>query len=98
MYWRNVLDDVSENEVDLTLSELLQFSTGRPTIPPLGFQPNPMINILYNNTIRFPKGNTCVCVLHLPTCHTDYESFKEAVVFACKELRRFWIALTGLFA
>ena len=41
---------------------------------------------------KFPKANTCACILKLPVVHVDYESFKNAMMFGIKNARGFGCA------
>ena len=42
----------------ITLPDVLAFITGCPTVPPIGFQPEPSIN--FQNESPFPRANTCI--------------------------------------
>ena len=39
-------------------TDVLAFITGCPTVPPIGFQPEPSIN--FQNESPFPRANTCI--------------------------------------
>jgi hypothetical protein len=38
---------------------------------------------------KFPKANTCSCKLSLPTVHTTYDEFKDAITFALLNTKGF---------
>lgn len=67
-------------QLGAALGEVLSFVTGSDEIPPLGFNPQPMIK--FWEDVR-PKANTCGNTLYLPLfpSHTTntiaYEAFKE---------------------
>eukprot|EP00794_Sanderia_malayensis_P017175 gene17175-18904_t len=89
MYWRDYLQEVDDKEADSSFGEILAFSTGSSKVPPLGFIPKPSIEFLHSSQSRFPQGNTCGCVLKLPTMHTSYQSFKDDMDFAFKNCHGF---------
>jgi len=50
------------------------------------FEPTPSIQFLHNpeafgELSRYPKANTCACVMYLPTVHKKFEEFVTAVNF-----------------
>ncbi|KAJ3592952.1 hypothetical protein NHX12_005290 [Muraenolepis orangiensis] len=52
---------------------------GADSIPPLGFNRQPIIEFLHadeGNIRSFPEANTCEVILRLPL-HTNYSSFVE---------------------
>ena len=64
----------------ITLPDVLAFITGCPTVPPIGFQPEPSIN--FQNESPFPCANTCINAVYLPLQHKNsFDDFKYAVVF-----------------
>ena len=71
----------AENTSAIDLSKLMFFVTACTTVPPLGLNPMPEIRFLHGSTGKYPKANTCSCVLHLPVIHTDYETFKTEMNF-----------------
>lgn len=91
MHWRELLDDIEESNASLLFSEVLAFTTGSPTVPPCGFYPDPKIEFIHfaDDDSKFPTANICSCILRLPTIHTDYEKFKEALEFGIKNSKGF---------
>lgn len=65
-------------DAQANLSEVLVFSTGASSPPPLGFANEPVIEFTEG---EFPKANTCAPILYLPLGHSDYETFKEKCDF-----------------
>ncbi len=92
MHFRDLLQDIEENDSDLSYPEMLAFTTGSLQIPPGGFISNPTIEFLHSNNNderKFPIANTCSCILRLPTFHKEYSTFKESMEFAIKNCRGF---------
>ena len=85
MHWRELLDAC------LLFSEVLAFATGSPTVLPCGFNPALKIEFIHfaSDDDKFPTANTCSCILRLPTMHTCYEEFKEALKFGIKNSQGF---------
>ena len=80
-YWGDLLVDVSEGECQLKLKDILMFISGCFEFPPLGLQIT--VKFLHGEReCKFPKANTCACVISLPIQHTTYTSFKDAMTFA----------------
>lgn len=44
-------------------------------IAPLGFDRQPELQFLHDDSSLFPKANTCALILSLPVVHKNYESF-----------------------
>ena len=55
----------------------MTFFTGADDVPPMGYAHNPVIN--FNPDSPYPSSSTCALQLTLPTCHLDYNSFKDAL-------------------
>ena len=92
MHLRDLLQEIEENDSDLTYTEILAFTTGSSKMPPAGFTTKPTIEFLHSNGSderTFPTANTCSCILRLPTCHQEYSTFKESLEFAIKNCRGF---------
>ena len=84
-YWGDYLQDIDDGGSVVSFSDILFFSSGCKELPPLGLKLS--IRFLHTpekdgSTSRFPKANTCACVLSLPTIHTEFKQFKEALNFA----------------
>ena len=60
-------------------TDIVQFTTGMPYEPPLGFAPPPTVN--FTATSLYPIANTCINVLHLPTNHKSVDEFGWHVCF-----------------
>lgn len=94
-FWRDLLLDIEEAESEITLSDILFFSSGLKVVPchrtcmELEFLHDPEANGELSN---FPKANTCSCVLYLPVTHSEYDSFKKTITFAIQNTRGFGIA------
>jgi hypothetical protein len=94
-YWNDYLQDTEEAETEMSLSGLLFFCTGCKEMPPLGCHVT--VDFLHepeNNgeLSKFPKANTCGCVLALPVTHKSYQSFKDAMTFAVANSKGFGYA------
>ena len=89
MYWRDYLQGVEDKEADSSFGEILASSTGSSKVPPLGFIPRRSIKFLHSSQSSFPQGNTCGCILNLPTMHTSFESFEDDMDFAFKNYHGF---------
>ncbi len=76
---------LSDEECTITLENIMMFTTGLTTFPPLGFPVGPTVTFLHeedgHGKSRFPKANTCACILMLPTTHQTYESFELAMCY-----------------
>uniref|UniRef100_A0A3B4X599 HECT domain-containing protein n=1 Tax=Seriola lalandi dorsalis TaxID=1841481 RepID=A0A3B4X599_SERLL len=69
------LSCVAEGESSpLTLENVLEFTSGASTVPPLGFPHRPQIQFLHEANKIFPEANTCLIILHLPI-HDDFDTF-----------------------
>ena len=94
-HWNDFLQDAEEDPTQINLSEILFFASGCKIFPPQGLHCE--LQFLHETEkdgklSKFPKANTCACILNLPVVHGDYESFKSAVVFGIKNARRFGCA------
>ena len=84
-YWNEYLQDIDNGEIPVNFNDILFFASGCKEIPPQGLRLSlRFLHIAENNESlsRFPKANTCSCILSLPTVHTDFKQFKEALTFA----------------
>ena len=77
--------DVNDEEVTLTLSQVLQFVTGAVEIPAIGFTPKPSVEFLHEQQSRKISASTCSNTLKIPvnTVSCDYNNF-------CKEFMHLW--------
>ena len=63
----------------VNLSDLVQFWTSSPALPPAGAQ-KLSVNYLGDSTTKLMlEANTCPMVLSIPIVHLNYECFKEFV-------------------
>ncbi|NXN16650.1 G2E3 ligase, partial [Indicator maculatus] len=83
-FWIGYLQDVESGESVVTLEDILLFATGSPSIPPIGFDPEPTVKFLH---IRYPVGNRLLNRLELPVAKT-YEAFKEKMEFTIRNTLR----------
>ena len=74
------LQDLADNVVeDLCLQDLLVFTTGADSIPPLGFD-DPITLDFYDqekDIKRLPWASTCSLSLYLPRGYEDTDEFKR---------------------
>ena len=61
----------------VSLDKVLAFFSGSSDVPPLGFPYDPVIS--FNDTSDYPTSSTCALELTLPTTHSKYKDFKEAL-------------------
>lgn len=66
----------------LSLNDIVQFATGMPHAPPLGFFPEPSLTFSLGS--NYPIANTCGNVLVLPTTLNDLEEFGCKMCFGMK--------------
>ncbi|CAB3995037.1 G2 M phase-specific E3 ubiquitin- ligase-like, partial [Paramuricea clavata] len=91
-FWRDFLLDVEEKECELSFSDILFFALGLRVVPcrsillQLEFLHEPEENGLLS---KFPKANTCSCILRLPVVHTQYDDFKSDFQFAVRNAKGF---------
>ena len=85
-HWRDYLQDVEDQSVEITFSDILFFVTGLRKVPPCGLalqlsflhEPEGKDNIMST----FPMANACACKLRLPVTHASYDDFKKDLTFA----------------
>ncbi|KAL0993875.1 hypothetical protein UPYG_G00115050 [Umbra pygmaea] len=90
-HWRDWLIDVElgdaviitedgEENITLSLENVLVFASGASTVPPFGFPCRPSLEFLHaplNGSMPvFPQANSCGIVLYLPL-HNTYEEFSK---------------------
>ncbi|XP_002736541.1 G2/M phase-specific E3 ubiquitin-protein ligase-like [Saccoglossus kowalevskii] len=90
-HWADFLQDVEESESQLTLAQLLMFSTGCCEFVfglQLGvqFRHEKEANEMHS---KFPKANTCAGILSLPVVHNTYDEFKNAMEFGLANAKGF---------
>ena len=74
-HWRDHLQDVEDQSVEITFSDILFFVTGLRKVPPCGLALQ--LSFLHepegkdNVTSTFPMANACACRLRLPVTHTS---------------------------
>ena len=71
----------SSTEVVFSLGDILQFVTGTPSIPAVGFEPQPVITFNHLEANRKLQANTCANQFTLPVNDQllNYESFASEV-------------------
>ena len=94
-FWNDMLIDIEEGDSELSLAMILSFATGCSAVPPIGFSPVvPWIAFLHDpeadgKKSKFSKANTCALKLYLPTVHSTYNDFKNAITFAIRNTKGF---------
>ncbi|KAF5282381.1 hypothetical protein FQR65_LT14317 [Abscondita terminalis] len=91
-FWRDYLLDSEEGANNCSLEDILIFATGADAIPSLGFGKKLEIHFLHDTNMKYPKANTCGLELHLPTCYTNYEDFKNNMDFGIGNSKEFGMA------
>lgn len=61
---------------EITLDQLLVFTSGADRIPALGFSPQPTLTFNHETGRKYPEANTCLVKLKLPI-HNAYEEFTK---------------------
>ena len=64
---------------NVTLKDVLVFFSGADAIPPLGFPREPSL-VFIHNSLPLPTASTCALELRIPTVHTEYSTFKDAMI------------------
>ncbi|KAG9272315.1 G2/M phase-specific E3 ubiquitin-protein ligase-like [Astyanax mexicanus] len=85
-YWRDYLQDAEVDLEAVTLEEILVFTTGCDSIPPLGFSPLPSLE--FDEVSAYPTANTCDNILRVPIKST-YNDFKLAMDFGIQNAAGF---------
>jgi len=57
------------------VSDLVQFVTGSPYLPE-------RLVVSFNKSAKHPISHACFREIELPTTHHQYDSFREAMVYA----------------
>lgn len=70
--------EIKDATFKLTLSDILIFTTGVPTEPPLGFSPG--LSIRFTDGM-FPCANTCINALYLPLSSAIFDEFTHNMCF-----------------
>ncbi|KAJ7425335.1 G2/M phase-specific E3 ubiquitin-protein ligase-like [Pitangus sulphuratus] len=83
-FWMGYLQDVESGESVVTFEDILLFVTGSPSIPSIGFDPEPTIKFL---RIRYPIGNRLLNSLELPITKT-YQQFKTKMELTIRNTLR----------
>ncbi|XP_039525893.1 G2/M phase-specific E3 ubiquitin-protein ligase-like [Pimephales promelas] len=84
--WEWWLMSIENNELDVTLEDLLIFVTGADSVPPLGFPHNCEIQFYDQEpgSQRFPFSSTCALILYLPRGITEEAIFKDLMQMSIK--------------
>ena len=83
---------ITEGTVDLTMKEVLFFTTGIRSVPPAGFETKPYVTFQHGSDCRFPQAYTCSCCLMLPVIHRSFASFVSDFVYEIKNTHGFGYA------
>ena len=70
---------ITEDDVQVSLKDVLIFFSGANAVPPLGFPRPPSLHFIHGPS-PLPTASTCSLELHLPTIHSNYAAFKEAMI------------------
>ena len=84
--------DIDESECGISLSDILFFASGLKVVPcrKLSMELTVLHDRETNGELsKFPKANTCSCVLYLPTTPSLYDDFKTAFVFVVQNAKGF---------
>ena len=73
-----------EGDLECDLADLLVFVSGSSRVPPTGFHRTPVIEFQHDHSAILPTASTCEISIHIPTCITDYQLFKDNMVLALK--------------
>lgn len=69
-----------------SVGDVLVFFTGTNQVPPLGFERNPTVTFLQQDTALFATASTCDLKLRLPIKYSDdSEAFKQAMIMSLKD-------------
>ena len=75
-----MVEDGEKKWLPLTLEDILVFSTGASSIPPLGWSEQPRIE--FKTECDLPSASTCSNCLYIPTANWDnYDIFKYKFAF-----------------
>ena len=69
-----------ENELSLSLSDILVFGTGASSELPMGFQPKP--KIAFSDRSYYLTANTCTNTIFLPREELSYDDFNYYAAFS----------------
>ena len=93
------LQDLEEEEVNgVTLEDLLIFTTGADTVPPLGFD-GPILIEFYETeekVKRYPWSSTCSLTLFLPRGIEDPKEFNSLLTHALEKWSWLWQMLKNI--
>ena len=73
---------------DIELSEIVQFVTGSPAVPVIGFEEKLLLTFVHgcdSNCKCFPTASTCDLVLRIPVHLVAIEDFKTSFHGALKD-------------
>ena len=68
-----------------TIEDVLIFFTGTDRIPPSGFDKEPTIHFIHDESAKFCTASTCDIQLCLPTKYDVYGDFHEAMITSLLE-------------
>ena len=82
-----MLEDCDNGLLNFSCSDILIFTTGVSSVPPLGF--SPLLTISFTAAEGLPTASTCANVLRIPTKLQDYDDFKGAFDLAIRGCQGF---------
>ena len=62
-----------KTEFKIGFDNILAFTTGSSSEPPIGFHPTPSLS--FHSSSLYPRANTCANVLCLPLVQMSFENF-----------------------
>lgn len=74
----------SLGESQCTLEEVLIFISGACRIPPGGFGKQCSLEFLHSTNALLPTSSTYELILRIPTCHSNYSTFKKMMTLGVK--------------
>lgn len=86
---KTLQQDLEDDGIQLTLTEkdfiskitpchLLMFATGSTNFPTTGFQPNPTITFVHDETKTIPSAHTCANMLYL---YVNKETEEKSIAY-----------------
>ena len=75
---------IVDEDIGCSLEDVLVFFSGSDRIPPMGFDRHPTPHFLHEAKEVLPTASTCDIQLRIPTCHTEYDQFREYMVLGMK--------------
>ena len=86
-HFSTFLEECEDGLLNVSCGDVLAFTTGSSTIPPVGFQSRP--TIVFTFVEGLPTASTCSNVLRIPMHLEHYGDFKEAFDLALRGCQGF---------